>query len=588
MERARGILPRVVSKAQEQTASPYGMGQSYLDPLHIARAGAEFWGHYMRRPTRLVEWQMQYVTDMGHLWQQQQEKFLSDRQAASASSGEKKGGYDRRFRDPLWHQNVAFDFMRQAYLLTRQSVQAALNDADHLTEGDRRKLEFYTRLFMDAMAPTNFATTNPEVIRETLRSGGDNLLKGLENLIEDLERGQGALKISTTDLRAFRPGHNLAVTPGVVIYRGRMMELVQYTPTTPKVQSTPIMIVPPWINKYYILDLRPENSLVKYLVDQGFTVFMISWVNPDASYADVNFDDYLIDGWIKALDVVQTVMDRAPVHVMGYCIGGTLTAMGLAWLTAKKQAGRVAAATMLTTLLDFEHAGDMKVFIDEDQLEELEGHMQANGVLEAEVLQKTFSMLRANDMIWSFVVNNYLLGREPFPFDILYWNQDSTNLPAAFHSYYLRHMYWRNDLVKPKALTIGGVPIDLTTIKTPLYFISTREDHIAPWLATFDGARLIATKNKNLRFVLAASGHVAGVVNPPAAEKYHYWVGPAITATSAADAWLEGAKQHQGSWWTDWTKWAKSQSGKTIKSTKASGHKKYPVLDAAPGRYVLS
>ncbi len=564
-------------------------GDRPVDPLRIGQAVAEFWAHYARHPSRLVELQMKYAEDMGHLFQESVRKFAGEGDVVDVATADP--GIDRRFRDPVWRNNAVFDFLRQSYLLTRSAVEQSLKDARHLPGHDRQKLEFYTRLYLDALSPNNFAMTNPEVIRETLRSGGDNLIKGLHNLVADLKRGGGDLKISTTNPRAFHVGKNLAVTPGQVVFKNRMMEVIQYAPTTETVHSVPLLIVPPWINKYYILDLRPDNSFIKFAVDQGFTVFMISWVNPDETYADILFDDYLTDGALAALGVVEQITGSNKTNVVGYCIGGTLTSMMLAYLTRKKQAGRVASVTMLTTLLDFAHAGDMKVFIDDAQIDAIEERMRKQGFLDAAALQKTFSILRANDMIFSFVVNNYMLGREPFPFDILFWNEDSTNLPAAFHADYLRHMYLHNDLIKANKLTIAGVKMDLSTIKTPLYFLSTREDHIAPWGATYEGAAMISRTNPHVRFTLAASGHVAGVVNPPGAKKYGFWTGTVDTRRvgralpPSSSEWLDHTDYTDGSWWPDWAAWTARHAGDRIEPP-SMGSKKYPATDPAPGTYV--
>lgn len=554
----------------------------HLDPLQLGRASAELMAHYARHPSRMVELQMQYWADMAALWHSSTQKFMGEQ--AHFGGAHTKDPIDRRFRDAMWRDHAGFDFLRQAYLLTRQAATDAVKNARELSPDDRQKLEFYNRLILDAMSPGNNPATNPEVIRETMRTGGENLLKGFRNLIDDMKRGDGTLKISTTQYNAFRPGKNLAVTPGKVVFQNRMMEVIQYAPSTKTVRAVPLVILPPWINKYYILDLRPENSFVKYAVDQGFTVFMVSWKNPDRSFADVTFDDYLMGGFLAVLDVAEGVTGAKSTNVVGYCIGGTLLNMGLSYLAAKKQSSRVKSATCLTTLLDFHRAGDMKVFIDESQLQAIEHRMNRQGFLDSGVLQKTFSILRANDLIWSFVVNNYFLGREPFPFDILYWNDDSTHLPAAFHSSYLRNLYLKNLLVKPGAFVVAGVPVDLTSIKTPMYFLSTRDDHIAPWGATFDGARLIAHKNKHVRFVLAASGHVAGVVNPPVAKKYNYWVGgPPVGPT---DEWLHAAKSHDGSWWVDWAAWVHERAGAMVAPPKMGCTKFKPVADA-PGTYVL-
>lgn len=580
MDQARPLLFDVMHQVGRAKMTP--MHDTPLDPLSLHRAQAELWLHYLRHPTRLLERQLKYAQDMAELWQTSAQKFLGE----SMPQDSARGSDDRRFRDPAWHKSALFDYMRQCHLITRDSVQASLDDATDLSQQDRQKLEFYTRQFLDAMAPTNFALTNPEVLRETLATGGENILKGLQNLIDDLKRGQGELKISTTKYANFKLGENLATSKGHVVFRNRMMELIQYTPKTRQVHAVPLLIVPPWINKYYIMDLTPEKSLVQFALDQGMSVFMISWVNPDESYRNVLFDDYLRDGILAALGVIEKITGTKTTNLMGYCIGGTLTAIALSWLAAKKQAHRVGSATLLTTLLDFARAGDMKVFIDERQLDDLEAQMKTRGYLEAAALQRTFSILRANDMIWSFVVNNYMLGREPFPFDILYWNEDSTNLPAAFHSYYLRHMYLRNDLIRKNVLTIDGVRIDLSRIKTPIWFLSTREDHIAPWEATFDGARLIAGTNPHVTFTLAGSGHVAGVFNPAGSTKYGYWSARGLD-TESAD-WMSKATHHAGSWWPAWARWITSRSGPKQPATKTPGHTRYPSLGDAPGTYVIN
>lgn len=579
MERAQPVIRDLLDRYHAQAKPAPSM--TPLDPMHLRQATAELYGHYMRHPSQMVELQLKYWEDLSHLWQDSARKFMGEEVAPHLTP---EPG-DRRFRDPVWTENVAFDFIKQSYLMTRNWVQTTLDEAEELPEHDRQKLEFYTRQYLDALAPNNFAATNPEVIKETLRTGGENLVKGLQNLVEDMKRGAGDLKISTTKPEAFVFGKNIASTPGKVIFRNRMMELIQYSPTTPQVHKTPLLILPPWINKYYILDLRPDNSFVKHAIDQGFTVFIASWVNPDKSYKHVLFDDYMQDGLLAALDVIQNVTGEKTANVVGYCIGGTLTAMTMAWLARRKQSHRINSATLLTTLLDFEGAGDMKVFIDEQQIDDIEARMKEQGFLEAAALQKTFSILRANDLIWSFVINNYMLGREPFPFDLLFWNEDSTNLPAAMHAYYLRHLYLRNDLIKPDQLSIGGTKIDLTKIKTPCYFLSTREDHIAPWLATYSGAQLVS-KNAPIKFVLASSGHVAGVINPPANKKYGYWTSTAKLAGTEPDAWVDSADYTEGSWWTDWAKWVKGQSGPKIKARTKLGSTKYKPTDDAPGSYV--
>ena len=391
-----------------------------------------------------------------------------------------------------------------------------MREVDGLDEKTAKKVDFYTRQFVDAMAPSNFVMTNPEVLRKTLESGGENLVKGLENLLDDLERGKGKLQIKMTDLEAFEVGQNIAITPGKVVFQNDLIQLLQYAPTTDEVAKRPVLIIPPWINKFYILDLREKNSFISWAVGEGQTVFVISWVNPDEKLARKSFEDYMLEGPLAALDAIEKATGEKKINVIGYCLGGTLLAATLAYMAAKK-IDRVASATFLTTLVDFAEPGELGVFIDEEQLEALEERMEEKGYLEGSAMATTFNMLRANDLIWSFVVNNYLLGKEPFPFDLLYWNSDSTRMPAAMHSFYLRKMYQENLLVKPGGIALKGTPIDLPKIKVPAFILSTKEDHIAPWKSTYAATQLYQGP---VDFVLAASGHIAGVVNPPASGKY--------------------------------------------------------------------
>ncbi|MEK9755231.1 MAG: class I poly(R)-hydroxyalkanoic acid synthase, partial [Rhodospirillaceae bacterium] len=444
------------------------------------------------------------------------------------------------------------------------------------------KVDFYTRQFIDALSPSNFVMTNPEVLRATLESGGENLVKGLENLLSDLEEGNGQLRIKMTDPNAFKVGKNIATTPGKVVFRNDLMELLQFDPMADQVVKTPLLIVPPWINKYYILDLREKNSFIRWATSQGHTVFVVSWVNPDATLAAKTFDDYMLEGPVAALDAVEKATGEKSVNIIGYCIGGTLLACTLAYLTAKKQDSRINSATFFTTMVDFTEAGELGVFIDDSQLSSLEEKMEERGYLEGSEMATTFNMLRANDLIWSFVINNYLLGKDPFPFDLLYWNSDSTRMPAAMHSFYLRKMYLENKLVQPGGIELAGVKIDLRTIKVPVYIVSTREDHIAPWKSTYAATGLYKGP---IRFVLAGSGHIAGVVNPPDKPKYGYWTNEKLAKTP--DAWLEKADAHEGSWWPDWDAWAKERAkGETVPARKP-GDGKLKVLCDAPGEYVM-
>ncbi|HYH17188.1 MAG TPA: class I poly(R)-hydroxyalkanoic acid synthase, partial [Azospirillum sp.] len=409
--------------------------------------------------------------------------------------------------------------------------------------------------------------------------GGENLVKGLEHLLKDLERGKGELRISMTDYDAFQVGKNIAVTPGKVVFQTDLMQLIQYTPTTKDVAKRPLMIVPPWINKYYILDLREKNSFVKWAVDQGHTVFVLSWVNPDERLAQKSFEDYMFEGVLAALDAIVKQTGEPDVNAIGYCLGGTLLGSTLSYMAAKGD-DRIKSATYFTTMLDFAEAGELSVFIDEEQLNYIEGQMNEKGYLDGAKMATTFNMMRANDLIWSFVVNNYLLGKDPFPFDLLYWNSDSTRMPAAMHSFYLRNMYQKNLLRQPGGITLGGVPIDLRTVKLPTFFLSTREDHIAPWKSTYQGTQLFSGP---IKFVLSASGHIAGVVNPPAAEKYCYWTNAKLP--KAPDDWFKGATQTPGSWWPEWQRWVADFANGTVPARDPAKGKLKP-LDEAPGSYV--
>jgi polyhydroxyalkanoate synthase len=464
-------------------------------------------------------------------------------------------------------------------LLSARYVQYVVHQAEGLDPKTAQKVDFYSRQFVDAMSPSNFVLTNPEVLRRTAETGGENLLRGLNNLLGDLERGRGKLSIKMTDANAFKLGENIAVSPGKVVFQNELMQLIQYAPATETVLKRPLLVLPPWINKFYILDLRPRNSLVRYLVSQGHTVFMVSWVNPDERLADAGFDDYMVKGIFAALDAIKIITGQSDVNAIGYCLGGTLLATTLAWM-ARRGDGRIKSATFFVTMMDFTEAGELGVFIDEEQLSALEEKMRTRGFLEGGDMATTFNMLRANDLIWSFVVSNYLMGNEPFPFDLLYWNSDATRMPARMHSFYLRNMYQDNLLAKPNALELDGEKIDLGLVKVPAYFLSTREDHIAPWRSTYRGVKLLGGKS---RFVLAASGHIAGVVNPPDGGKYNHWVNETLPDDAAA--WLAGAAEMSGSWWPDWNRWATAHAPERVPA-RVPGSGKLKAIEDAPGSYV--
>jgi len=550
------------------------------DPARLGEAFMELTGRLLCNPGRLMESQLTLWQDYARLWQ----STLTRMTGYAAEPVVTPAATDKRFQDSAWQDIWLFDYIKQSYLLTARWAQSLVKGVDGMDPKTSRKIDFYTRLMVEAISPSNFWLTNPEVLRTTIETGGENLIKGFENLLSDLERGQGQLAISMTKASAFRLGENLATTKGKVIFQNRLMQLIQYAPTTHQVNRTPLLILPPWINKYYILDLREKNSMIRYLVEQGHTVFCITWANPDETFRDTNFDDYMMDGLMVAMREVARSTGEDKVNVVGYCIGGTLLACALAYLKAAgKKAPQglpeIASATYFVTLTDFTDPGEVGVFIDEDQLASLEAMMNEKGFLDARSMHTTFNFLRANDLVWSFVVNNYLLGKEPFPFDILYWNADTTNLPIAMHSFYLRNMYLDNKLVQPRGISMKGVPIDLRDITTPGFMISAQEDHIAPWRSTYAATQLYRGP---VTFVLAGSGHIAGIVNHPANNKYGYWTNPQCPAHP--DDWLKNAAYHPGSWWPAWMEWLKLYTGDMVPARDPAANNQ--VIEDAPGSYV--
>ncbi|MCC7326990.1 MAG: class I poly(R)-hydroxyalkanoic acid synthase [Burkholderiales bacterium] len=544
------------------------------DELGLGRAFMELAAQMLANPARLAESHMNLWWEYMSLWQGSMMRLMGGQPAPMAVPA--MG--DKRFKHEDWHEHFLFDYIKQSYLITARWMHDQVASVEGLDEHTKKKVDFFTRQYIDALAPSNFALTNPEVFRETVASGGQNLVKGLHNLLDDIERGGGKLKISMTDAKAFELGVNIATTPGKVVFQNELMQLIQYEPSTKKVWKRPLLIIPPWINKYYILDLREKNSFMRWAVDQGMTVFVISWVNPDEKLAHKTFDDYLTEGTLEAIDAVGRATGEDDVNAIGYCLGGTLLAATLGHLAAKKEK-KVASATYMTSLIDFTAAGELEVFIDESQVASLERKMNERGYLDGGEMATTFNMLRANDLIWSFVINNYLLGRDPFPFDLLHWNCDSTRMPAAMHSYYLRNMYMKNLLREPGALTLGGTPIDLSKVTIPSYFASAIEDHIAPWKTTYAGALILGGKS---RFVLSGSGHIAGMVNPPSANKYGYWTNDRLPADP--DKWFHDAVQHEGSWWSHWRQWVAPQLGREVPA-RIPGKAKLKVIEAAPGSY---
>ncbi len=567
-ERSQRIVTEWLQRQAEE-------GPQTNDAMTIGSAFLEMTTKLIASPRHFMEAQLGFWNDYLLLWQNTARRMMGEPAQPVIEADPK----DKRFKDEAWKDSEIFDFIKQSYLLSARFVHDVVTHVDDLSPHTAQKVDFYARQFVDAMSPSNFLLTNPEVLRKTADTGGENLIRGLNNLLADLERGRGQLRIKMTDTEAFKLGENIAVSPGRVVFQNDLMQLIQYSPTTETVLKRPLLIVPPWINKFYILDLRPKNSFVRWAVSQGHTVFMISWVNPDETLHDKSFDDYMQEGVLAALGAIEAATGETAVNAIGYCLGGTLLGSTLAYMAAHKDT-RIKSATFFVTMLDFSETGELNVFIDEEQISALEEKMARRGYLEGSEMAATFNMLRANDLIWSFVVNNYLMGNDPFPFDLLYWNGDSTRMPARMHSFYLRNMYQENRLREPGGITLSGTKIDLRKIKTPAYFLSTREDHIAPWTTTYAGTQLLKGAN---RFVLAASGHIAGVINPPEAGKYSHWINPEIAKTP--DAWLEGATEIAGSWWPDWQRWVTAQGG-------AAGRAMVPArlpaegIEAAPGSYV--
>jgi polyhydroxyalkanoate synthase len=531
---------------------------------------AEYW---LSDPQRAVEVQTGLGKAYLELWMAASKRLAGETIAPVAAPAPG----DKRFADPEWSSNQFYDFMKQAYLLTTQWSERLVKNAD-LDEHTRHKAEFYVKQIGNAIAPSNFVLTNPEVMRETLSSNAENLVRGMSMLAEDIEAGHGNLKIRQSDASKFAVGKNLAMTPGKVIFQNELMQLIQYTPVTENVLKRPLLIIPPWINKFYILDLNPEKSFIKWCVDQGLTVFVISWVNPDAHLAAKSFEDYMRAGPLAALDAIKQATGEDDVNAIGYCVGGTLMAVTLAWMAAKGDK-RIASATFFAAQVDFTHAGDLMVFVDEEQLKSLEHKMAERGYLEGSNMANAFNMLRSNDLIWPYVISNYLKGKQPYPFDLLYWNSDSTRMPAANHMFYLRNCYLDNKLSKGQ-MVIDNVQLDLGEVTIPVYNLATREDHIAPAKSAFLGSKFFGGP---VKYVLAGSGHIAGVVNPPGKPKYQYWTGD--TPVGNLERWLTTATEHPGSWWPDWVEWIKAQKGETV-SAREPGGGVLPPIEDAPGSYV--
>ena len=510
--------------------------------------------------------------EMVNKYQQDQFKIWSDLLNGTEDSRPSK---DRRFDSDEWSKLPVFDFIKQSYLLTADALSKS-TDAIPLDGKEKKRLKFYTQYFIDAMSPSNFVNLNPDVIAEAMRTNGQSLIDGLQNLVTDLEKG----RITMTDESAFTLGENIGVSEGSVVFRNYLFELIQYKPTTETVHQRPLLIVPPCINKFYILDLQPQNSYVKWCVDQGNTVFLISWANTTPEYSHIGWDDYVQDGLFEAIRVVKEITDEKKLNAVAWCIGGTILASALA-VMQKKRDQSVGSATLLTTLLDFSEPGDLGVFLNEEEVDLRAVQIEKDGVMSGQNLSLGFNMIRSNDLIWSYVVNNYLKGRTPPPFDLLYWNSDPTNLPATMYNTYVSEMYIKNNLAKPRGFVCCGSPVELNKIKTPMYFFSAIEDHIAPWKTTFLGTELVGG---HLEFVLGGSGHIAGVINPPTKNKRNYWTDGELG--QGPNHWLETATDHPGSWWSHWHEWLEEQDDRRVPAREIETGGNYEEIVPAPGDYV--
>lgn len=531
--------------------------------------------HYTRDPVRVAEAQASLWNGWLDIAERAALTFLGEKVEPVTASGK----VDKRFNAPEWQKMFIFNVLKQIYLLSTNWLEAQVRSVEELDPHMRDQAQFYVKQLANALSPTNFLFTNPEVLRETFASNGANLVKGMQYLLADVDRGRGKLEIQQTDMSAFTIGENIATTPGKVVYQNDLMQMIQYVPTTPEVHARPLLIFPPWINKYYILDLGPQKSFIRWCLDHGLTVFVVSWVNPDAHLAMKTFEDYMWEGVYAALDAVEKATGQKEVNAIGYCIGGTLLSASLAHMAARKDK-RIKSATFFAAQADFTEAGELKVFIDEDQISDIERQMESTGgYLEGSAMAGTFNMLRSNDLVWSYVVNNYLLGREPMAFDLLYWNADATRMPARMHVFYLRECYLNNNLAEGR-MTLGGVKLDLRKVKVPVYLQSSREDHIAPYRSVYKSTRLFGGP---IRFMMAGSGHIAGVINPPSAKKYQHWINEELPET--VEEWVKGATEHPGSWWNNWLEWILPHSGPMVPA-RIPGDAGLAIIEDAPGSYV--
>ena len=540
-----------LGKASTMPGFGLGAPANAADPMQWMSAGAEAWSKGLEAWSQMI--------------------------GQATKAGEAR---DRRFASPEWSSNPMFDTIRQGYLAVADKLLGTVEEIEGLDDAARSRLRFATQGLVDAMSPANFAATNPDVLKRTMETKGENLLAGLKNMLTDISRGQ----VTQSPEGAFELGRNLAMTPGKVIHETPLYQLIHYAPTTDTVMETPLVIFPPWINRFYILDLTPEKSFVRWCVEQGVSLFMVSWKSADESIRDIGMEDY-VAAQVDAIDTIRDLLDVEAVHTIGYCVAGTTLAATLAMLAAKGEAAKARSVTFFTAQVDFEDAGELKLFLGDETMASLQQLTADTGILDGRVMAATFNLLRGRDLIWNYVVNNYLMGNDPAPFDLLHWNGDVTNLPGEWHRDYLMRLYRENLLMKPGAITLGGVPIDLTKIETPAYIQAGKEDHIAPVRSVW---KLMKVLSGPKRFVLAGSGHIAGVVNPPAAGKYQYWINDGDEEPASLDEFIAGAAEHKGSWWPDWIEWLRKQAPKMVeaKGARIPGEGKLKAIEDAPGRYV--
>lgn len=575
MERINDLTQRLISAMSSRRSVPQDL-QGPTPDLY-AKAGTAYWQDMIQNPSKLIEQQVGY-------WGKTLQHFV-DAQKALASgkfeAPEDPTPTDRRFKNPLWQTHPYFNFLKQQYMLNAQAVDKAVSEIDGLEGEEKKRLEFFSHQIVDMLAPTNFLATNPDALSKAVETEGESLVKGLENMIADLEANDGELVVSLADKSAFKVGENLATTPGEVVFRNHMFELIQYAPTTDKVHKTPLIIFPPWINKFYILDLKEQNSLIKWIVDQGFTLFVVSWVNPDATYREVGMTDYVEDGYITAIERVRDICGVKKVNAVGYCIAGTTLSLSLAVM---KQRGLdyVNSATFFTTLTDFSDRGEVGVFLDEDFVSGIEAEVARDGVLDSFYMSRTFSYLRSNDLIYQPAIRSYMMGEAPPAFDLLYWNGDGTNLPATMAVEYLRGLC-QADKFATDGFEVAGCLAQSGDVDVPLCAIACESDHIAAWKSSYRGIQKMGSKDKT--FILSGSGHIAGIVNPPAKKKYGHWTNDDLTLSP--EDWEASATAHEGSWWPMWGKWLAKKSGAKVAS-RSPGNEAYPPIGPAPGRYVTA